>query len=531
MKDFVKLYTELDKTTSQNAKVLALAKYFSNTNISDQDKLWTVALFSHRRPPRAVNSTKIREWSAELAGLPLWLFEETYHIVGDLAETIALVSPNTTQEYQYSLSERISHLNHLKTLVQTEEQKQLLFSYWLEMNKEERFLFNKLLTGGFRVGISQNLIIKALAQSLSKADNEIALMLTGDWSPDKSTWDQLMISSYAENAISKPFPFYLAYALDKPLDELGNVNEWAAEYKWDGIRGQIIIRNNQVFIWSRGEELVTERFPEFQVLSKLEQNIVLDGEIVVMHEAIPSNFNQLQTRIGRKSLSKKLLAETPVKLIAYDLLELDGEDLRSYSYEHRRNLLKEVYEGLKHYNVIKLSEIFTYNDWNKFSSIRDHAANVNAEGIMLKKKSSTYQVGRKKGDWYKWKLDPYTVDAVMIYANRGHGRRANLYTDFTFAIYDADRKLVPFAKAYSGLTDAEFNEVTTWVKNNTIEKFGPVCSVKAALVFELAFEGIALSNRHKSGIALRFPRIKTWRKDKPIDEIDTVENLKKLIKI
>ena len=516
-------------TTSQNRKVEILVDYFSDDVITETDKLWTVALFSHRRPPRAVTTTKIREWCAEIANLPLWLFEDTYHIVGDLAETIALVLPTGINTFRKSLSERIGQLKELKKVNDPARQKELLITYWSEMGKEELFLFNKLLTGGFRVGISQNIIVKALAQYLGKPENEVAHDLMGKWTPDTHSWPDLFFNTINDNNISKPYPFYLAYPLDKEILELGDASEWVAEYKWDGIRGQIIIRNGKIFVWSRGEELMTDKFPEFSILTNYVSDIVLDGEILVMKNGKPSSFNEMQTRIGRKNITKKILEEFPVKFIAYDVLEYEGEDIRNFSYMYRRQKLTEICTVLHLSDKIHISEYHEDSSWDKFAEWREQSSLKCAEGLMLKRKDSPYQAGRKKGEWFKWKIDPYTIDAVMIYAQRGHGRRANLFTDFTFAIYDNQGILVPFTKAYSGLTDEEFREVTTWVKANTIERFGPVCSVSPQLVFELAFEGIAYSKRHKSGVALRFPRIKSWRKDKPVSQIDTLETLKALI--
>jgi DNA ligase-1 len=532
MINFVKLFKSLDQTTSQNAKIAALVSYFEDNTVTDLDKLWTVAIFSHRRPPRAVNTTLLRQWSSEISGYPLWLFEETYHIVGDLAETIALLGMDTNMSYQTSLSERIHQLKELKKVKDVEAQKSILSNYWAEMDKDERFLFNKLLTGGFRVGISQSLVAKALAKTLEKDEGYIANRLMGNWTPNNTSWEELLLTENSGTFISKPYPFYLAYALDKDLNVLGDSRDWAAEYKWDGIRSQIIVRDHHVFVWTRGEELVTEKFPEFESFKTYEKNIVIDGEIVILKsDNTLGTFNDLQTRIGRKNVSKTTLIDSPIGMIAYDLLEYDGEDIRGMSYEERRNILRQVVSDLSSTGKILFSESFVFDSWEDVRALRAGALEKGAEGLMLKLQKSEYKSGRKVGEWYKWKLDPYTVDAVMTYAQRGHGRRANLFTDFTFAVPNQEGILVTFTKAYSGLTDVEFKEITSWIKNNTIERFGPVSSVKPELVFEIAFEGIALSKRHKSGIALRFPRIKLWRRDKKVEEIDTLQTLVDMIKI
>lgn len=527
MKNFVQLFKQVDQTTKTNAKIEALVEYFLRSE--DEDKMWAMALFSHKRPRRTINTTLIREWAAEASGLPLWLFEESYHIVGDLAEAIALVLPDHEHSSDNSLSDWIRAIIDQRDK-EEEDKKTFVLDAWKSLNRDERFLFNKLITGGFRIGVSQKLMIRALAKAIDMDEKIVAHRLMGDWSPLDTTFEQLLFEENPLDTISRPYPFYLAYALEEEPGKLGPIHQWYAERKWDGIRGQIIVRNKELFVWSRGEDLVTDKFPEFQkLLTMPEDDFVLDGEIICYKEGQILPFNQLQTRIGRKNVAKKHLTESPVVMIAYDILEYKGEDLRGLPLHERRELLVEVVKELKPSGVMLLSQLVPFRKWADLIEEREISREYHAEGLMLKRKDSTYQVGRKRGDWWKWKVDPMTVDAVMIYAQRGHGRRANLYTDFTFAVYDEEGKLVPFTKAYSGLTDAEFREISTWVRKNTLERFGPVCSVPPTHVFELAFEGIAPSSRHKSGIALRFPRIKRWRKDKPVEEIDTLENLRKLL--
>jgi len=329
---------------------------------------------------------------------------------------------------------------------------------------------------------------------------------------------------------SKPYPFYLAYALEEEPDSLGEPQQWQAEWKWDGIRGQLIKRNNELFVWSRGEELMTDKFPEYHVLKDLlPDGIVLDGEIIPSIEKKPLPFALLQTRIGRKNITKKQLQETPITFFAYDLIEYEGKDYRGLPLQSRRETLEKIV-ALTDYPGLIISPVIEFTEWRQLAGIRSSSRNMGAEGLMLKRKDAIYQAGRKRGDWWKWKIDPLVIDCVMIYAQKGHGRRSNLYTDYTFAVKDGD-KLVSFTKAYSGLTDKEFAEVDNFVKRNSIEKFGPVRTVKPELVFEIAFEGIAASARHKSGVALRFPRINRWRKDKKPDDINTLEDLKKMLEL
>lgn len=530
MKAFVRLYKRIDETTSTNEKVAALVDYF-HSDVSDKDKLWTIALFTHRKPPRSITTTQLRTWAATISKIPEWLFEETYQLVGDLAETIALVLPKVEKSHDgnLSLNSMIQSLLKVKQLTE-EEKKEWTTRMWLDLTTDERFLFNKLITGGFRLGISQNLLTKALATYLEEDESRIAHKLMGNWSPEDTDFSTLLRQDMQHADISKPYPFFLAYAIEMPLEDLGPANEWIVEHKWDGIRGQLIKRQGQLFVWSRGEELVTDKYPEFKKLTEIQvDNYVLDGEILGFKEGIPLPFNDLQTRIGRKNISSKMLSEKPVVFMAYDLLEFEGEDIRQLNYESRRNRLDLLLQRLGDVSVLKKSPSYHLVEWDQAIKLREDAKSFQAEGLMLKQLSSAYQTGRKKGGWWKWKIDPLTVDAVLIYAQRGHGRRASLFTDFTFAVRGGGGTLLPFAKAYSGLTDEEFKEVTNYVRTNTVEKFGPVVSVVPSLVFEIAFEGIALSPRHKSGVALRFPRIKRWRKDKSIAEINHIDDLMALL--
>ncbi|QBF32437.1 ATP-dependent DNA ligase [Thalassococcus sp. S3] len=528
MKDFAALFTRIDQSTKTNVKVAALADYFRTA--PDDDKLWTIALFSGRRPKRAVTTTRLREWAAERAGYPLWLFEEAYPIVGDLAETIALFLPPPSSESDLGLTHWIMQLRGLSHLSDEERQKEVLAA-WDQLDTVDRFLFNKLITGGFRIGISQKLMTRALAQATDKPEAELAHRLMGNWTPDDVTFHSLIEAEDAGADASRPYPFYLAYGLEDPPDSLGAPQDWRAEWKWDGIRGQLILRDNQHFVWSRGEELMTDRFPELaRARDFLPNGTVIDGEIAAWDGTAPLPFNALQKRIGRKTVPKKLLTEAPVALLAYDLLEADGTDQRDRPFAERRARLEGMLGDLPADAPVHLSPQLAFDDWGALAAIRETARDAKAEGLMLKRADSPYLSGRKKGDWWKWKLDPLTIDAVMIYAQQGHGRRANLFTDFTFAVWQGN-DLVPFTKAYSGLTDAEFRKITSWVRKNTLQRFGPVRQVTPEHVFEIAFEGIHESPRHKSGVALRFPRMSRWREDKPVQEANSLDDLKEMLRV
>jgi len=565
MRNFALLIKALDSTNKTNIKVQALTDYFLNA--SDTDKVWTIAILSHRRPPRPVNTMVLREWASDLAKIPLWLFEESYHIVGDLAETIALVIPTAEESSKKNLTLFLQEMIALKKKSE-EDKKAYLYENWKVLNYYERFVFTKLITGGFRIGVSQKLMTRALAKATEIDEDILAYKLMGNWDPNTISFEQLVLEENESDYLSKPYPFYLAYALEDAPGELGDVSDWSAEHKWDGIRSQVILRNNELFVWSRGEELVTNKYPEFEkFIGVIPNGTVIDGEILPFPKGSIGTFNDLQTRIGRKTVSAALLKKVPVILKAYDLLEWEGNDIRKLAFIERRHLLEKMFHTValnvvensvvistpfNHQNSdaeqnhsvvterslsdipLHLSETIQFCNWQEVAEERERSREKHSEGLMLKRKDSPYLVGRKKGDWWKWKVDPLTIDAVLTYAMRGHGRRSNLFTDYTFALWREDdngeKELVTFAKAYSGLTDAEFRKLDAWIKKNTLERFGPVRSVTPHHVFEIAFEGIALSKRHKSGIATRFPRMLRWRKDKNIQEANSLDDLKALIR-
>ena len=528
MKDFVALFTALDQTTRTSGKIAALADYLRIA--PEADRLWTVALLSGRRPRRSITTTKLRLWAAAAAGIPSWLFETCYPVVGDLSETIALILPAPQERIEKGLSDWIADLRALDG--QDEAQRRsFVLRAWNGLPPTERFVFNKLITGGWRMGVSQKLMTRALAQATGIDADELTHRLMGEWSPDTVTWHGLITAPDPQAALSRPYPFALAHQLDTNPEALGPVSDWLAEDKWDGIRGQLIKRGGGHHLWSRGEELMTDRFPEVaRIAGALPDGTVLDGEVLAWDygAARPLGFAKLQPRIGRKTVPKRLLAEAPALIMAYDLLEWRGDDLRARPFGQRRALLTDLLRELPDTVPLRLSPAIAADDWAGLATVRAKARDRGAEGLMLKRLSAPYHAGRRRGDMWKWKLDPLTIDAVMIYAQAGSGRRATLYTDFTFAVRDG-AGFVPFTKAYSGLTDAEFREITKWVRAHTTERFGPVRAVRPELVFEIAFEGIQASPRHKSGVALRFPRMLRWRRDKPVSEAASLDELKVML--
>jgi DNA ligase-1 len=535
MRRFAALYRALDETTKTSRKTEALRLYF--TEAPEADRLWTVALLSGRRPKRTVTATRLAEWAAERAGLPLWLFDESRAVAGDLAETIHLILPPAAAPQDRALAAWIAELKGLAALEEPLRRASILAA-WDTLEGTERFVFNKLITGSFRVGVSQRLMTRALGQATGIPEAELAHRIMGGWAPETTSWQALIEAPDPSADLSRPYPFCLAHGVEGPPEAaLGPAAEFAAEWKWDGIRGQLVLRGGEHHLWSRGEELITDRFPEIaRAMDVLPPDLaraglVIDGEVLAWDAEAgrPMPFARLQRRIGRKTVPKALLREAPAILYAYDLLEHDGADIRARPWGERRALLEGLLGGLPAEAPLLLSPLVAVDDWDGLARMRAGAREAGAEGLMLKRRASPYHVGRKRGDWWKWKLDPLTIDAVMVYAQAGSGRRANLYTDFTFAVWKGD-ELIPFTKAYSGLTDAEFRRMTHWVRRNTLARFGPVRQVPAEHVFEIGFEGIQQSPRHKSGVALRFPRMLRWRHDKRPQEADTHAHLLEMLR-
>lgn len=527
MRRFSQLIQELEHSNKTNDKIAALIDYFNQAN--PLDKPYVIAMFTGKRPKRPVNTNLIKQWAIGLSHIPEWLFTESYHTVGDLSETVALVLPPATNQ----IEDKPLHqwIDELSALAQkTDEEKEAYVTdVWNGLTTHERFVFNKLIAGNFRIGVSNKMLVNALAKLSNQENTKIMHAIMGKWKPSEITYDDLLNGTHVDTDNSWPYPFCLAYPLENEPESLGSPDLWQAEWKWDGIRGQIVKRNGELYIWSRGEELVTEQFPELHALkNELPDGTVLDGEILAIKDGQVLAFSTLQQRLNRKTISKSQLDDAPIGFFCYDLLECNGLDIRNEPLNLRRPKLEGVISKLSGEVNILLSPIVNFKTWDELADLRATARDLNSEGIMLKHTASVFHAGRKRGDWWKWKINPYTVDTVMIYAQKGSGRRANFYTDYTFAVKDGE-KLITVAKAYSGLTDKEIKEVNRFVNKNAIEKFGPVRTVKPELVFEIAFEGIAESKRHKAGLALRFPRIARWRKDKKADEINTLDDLKALL--
>ena len=527
MKQFAALYDTIDATTATSAKVDALVAYFREA--PPADAAWAIAFLTGRRPKRVVRAPDLRAWAARFAGIPEWLFEECHAQAGDLAETISLLLPDNDQvdnaPFAWWVEQRMLALAGTDADVQRDG----LRDAWQRLNGTSRFLYNKLLTGAFRVGVSDGLVVRALASVSGLGTETIAHRMMGQWEPTPEWFAGLVGTETTDADWSRPYPFFLAYPLEQPLEALGDVHDWQVEWKWDGIRAQIVRRRGRTFLWSRGEELLTGRFPEIEQAAEwLPDGTVLDGELLAWRDGRPLPFSELQRRIGRKTVGKKLLADVPCHLLVYDCLEAGGNDMRQQPITTRRAAAISIISALPAGAPFSTSPLLEPASWDDVVAARGGSRDAVAEGLMLKRRESPYGVGRRTGDWWKWKVAPLTVDAVLVYAQSGSGRRAGLYTDYTFAVWDGDA-LVPFAKAYSGLTDAEIRQVDAFVRRNTIEKFGPVRTVKPELVFELAFEGIQESKRHKSGIAVRFPRILRRRTDKPASEADSLDTVRALL--
>jgi DNA ligase 1 len=569
MKRFADLYDAIDRTTSTNAKVAALVAYLRDA--PPADAAWALFFLTGRRLKRLLPTRLMHEWTLGITDLPEWLVHESYSIVGDFAEAIALLidrrvqkdppygsrpgpdtrrpgpsGPGATARLPFGdpdplpfeaevegvtladwLEQRILPLRE----VSDEERRVRVITWWSRLERREVFLLNKLLTGEFRVGVSHTLVVRALAHVASLPTAVVEHRLMGHWEPSAAAFSSFIAPEGPEDDPSRPYPFCLASPLESEVATLGPRDEWLAEWKWDGIRAQLIYRQGQVFLWSRGEELITERFPEIAAdAARLPDGTVLDGEILAFEEGMPRPFADLQHRIGRDRRVRETAVDVPVVFLAYDVLEDAGVDVRDKPLGHRRNRLiallqADLQVGLR---TLRISEEVTGATWDDLATQRATSRGRHVEGLMLKRWSSPYRPGRKRGDWWKWKIDPFTMDAVLIYAQPGSGRRASLFTDYTFGVWDGD-ELVPVAKAYSGLSDQEIDEVDRWVRRHTTERFGPVSAVEPVHVFELGFERIARSTRHKSGVAVRFPRILRWRRDKTPKDADTLDTLRRML--
>jgi DNA ligase 1 len=544
MQQFALLYDEIDRTTSTKAKVAAMRAYFKTA--PPADAAWAVFFLTGRRLKRLVPSAAIRDWTLAATGLAEWILGECYSVVGDGAETAALIldqlpstpvrgtgAPGITEE-NLSLSQWLEQRVLLLRTQDPATQQARATEWFRELDRLQRFILLKLLTGELRVGVSQTLVVRALAEAAALDTTVIAARLMGEWSPTAAWYTSVLSAERSDDDRSRPYPFFLAAPLEDDPSALGDVSAWLVEWKWDGIRAQLIRRAATVHLWSRGEELITHRFPEIAAAaSRLPEGTVLDGEVLAFRDARPMPFSALQQRIGRQKQVAQLARTVPVVFMAYDVLELGGEGVRTRTLSDRRAMLERLLAGpetdaTRAAGVLRVSPAVSAASWDDLAKLREGSRERGVEGMMIKRLDSQYGVGRKRADWWKWKIDPFTVDAVLIYAQPGSGRRASLLTDYTFGVWDSG-ELVPFAKAYSGLSNEEIAELDRWIRRHTRERFGPVRHVEPVHVFELGFEGIARSTRHRSGIAVRFPRMLHWRKDKPAAEADTLETVKKML--
>ena len=527
MKRFAQLCTEWEHTSSIHDKRDALVRYFREAR--EEDKLWAIALLTGNRPKRLLALPVLKDWAAEMAGIPLWLLEASAQTIGDQAETLALAVPPAKEESNFSLSHWISFVRQIGSL--SPEALQLAIqTAWDQLGCEERYLLNKLLSGGFRLTVPQQILVSALATYSELGENILAHRLTNPWDPEEMAFSQFIQDGQPLENVSKPYPFFLAFPLEEdPEPSLGDSSNWIAEWKWDGLRSQMIVRQSRLFIWSRSGELVTGKFPELHAAPDfLPDGTVLDGEILPYKDGAVAPFSMLHARLSRKSLTRAALVEMPVVFMAFDLLEFGGKDLRALPLFQRRQQLEQLMARIDPGSRIFVSESLPFSDWSALQMLRQQARKHACNGIVLKRKTSVYLEGRRKGDWWKWKTEALAIHAVLIYVQQEQDRMGEQQMECTFAVWE-DRRLAPIAKTGAGLTGIEREEISAFVRQNTLERFGPVRSVKPELVFEIAFEGIQLSTRHKSGILLRSPVIRRWHKDKSARMANTLEDLKKYI--
>ncbi|MGB3312339.1 MAG: ATP-dependent DNA ligase [Nodosilinea sp.] len=548
MQRFTQLFQDIDATTSTNEKVRSLQAYFQAAELAD--KVWALYLLLGKTRRRTVTSRVLRDVFLQISDIPEWLFKDCYAQVGDSAEVIALLlrdvdlsacrgaaccapTPDPAENQPHPASIPLHQwmeevIPMVKAMNTDDERRDLIVSWWATLDNTEIFVLNKVLTGAFRVGASAKLVIKGLAAATGIPEPVLTHRLMGDFTPTVEFYTSLTSEEATQNAPSQPYPFFLATSLDEAKFQVEDFERWRAEWKWDGIRAQVIKRDDQVFVWSRGEDLVTAQFPEIEaMMATFPNGIVMDGEILCWQDGRPLSFNHLQKRLGRKKVSKKVMEQNPVHFIAYDLLEYGSVDIREKTWGDRTQSLSTLLAVHTAPNLHQSSS-FEFHSFAELAELRENSRQQGAEGLVVKAIDSPYLVGRKRGYWWKYKVDPMSLDAVLIYAQAGSGKRANLFTDYTFALWQGEN-LVPFAKAYSGLDNAEIDKLDKWIRRHTTERFGPVRSVEPIHVFEIGFEGIAESTRHKSGISVRFPRILRWRTDKPAAEADTLESAQALL--
>ncbi|WP_374028962.1 ATP-dependent DNA ligase [Bdellovibrio bacteriovorus] len=534
MKAFAKLFDDLDSTTSTNEKVEALKKYFANAD--PEDSMWTILVLTGRLSKRILTGRNLVQMFLNSTQYPAWLFDESYDHVGDTAETLSLLahSLNLCREISSRSDKSLTtwmekEIPALAKLENENLQAEILLKWWRQLTYQEVFILNKLITGAFRVGVSEKLVIRAVAEVYQISTDQVAHRLTGNIQAGAETFQKLVSTEATEITYSQPYPFCLAHPWNERSEKDFVPENWCIEWKYDGIRAQVIRREDKVWIWSRGEEQITHSFPDLaEIFMRLPEGTVLDGEILIYKNGAIFPFQDLQKRLGRKKVAATLLEEKPAGFFAYDCLEFKGKDIRPEPLRERKKFLLKIIESLDDQRV-RFSPLVTVSSLAELDDLRRQAREKEAEGLMIKLWDGTYSVGRKTGNWWKYKVDPLTLDAVLLYAQSGTGRRSNLYTDYTFALWNDKEELIPFAKAYSGLEQSEIDELDAWIRRHTKEKFGPVRAVEPTHVFEIGFEGISLSTRHKSGIAVRFPRILRWRRDKKPEDADTLETANELL--
>jgi len=526
MRRFAALYEAIDATTSTNAKVAAMVAYFSEA--PPTDAAWAVFFLTGRRLKRLVPYAAINDWVLAATGLEAWLLGECYAVVGDGAETAALVLDQIAVETREDVplaewvETRILPLREMDPATQQSR----VSTWWAPLDRSQRFMLLKILTGELRVGVSQTLVVRAVAQAAGLPATTVAARIMGDWAPTGDWFRSLLSHEHTDEDRSRPYPFFLASPLEDSVESLGTRDAWLVEFKWDGIRAQLVRRAGNVHLWSRGEELITHRFPEIAAAAtRLPDGTVLDGEVLAFRDDRPLPFSALQQRIGRQKQVAQMVRAVPVVFMTYDVLEDESVDVRARPLDERRRLVEARVASA---GVLRVSQTVTAATWDELAAIRLQSRTLGVEGLMLKRRSSPYRVGRKRGDWWKWKIDPYTIDAVLIYAQPGSGKRASLLTDYTFGVWD-NGELVPIAKAYSGLSNEEIADLDKWIRRHTRERFGPVRHVDPVHVFELGFEGIAASSRHRAGIAVRFPRMLRWRTDKKAEDADTLAHVRTIL--
>lgn len=542
MNRFAQLLDRLTYEHGRNNKIRLMTDYFRHT--PDPERGYALAALTGSLTFQHAKGGLIRALIAECTD-PV-LFGLSYDYVGDLSETVALMWPADPSQKPNAIPSLSDVVTGLSTMGKSQLPAQL--ARWLDaLDETGRWALLKLVTGALRIGVSARLAKTAAAALGSKDVTEIELIWSGLAPPylDLFAWLEGKADAPSTNDPAPFRPAMLAHAIEQPDFEKLDAKDFSAEWKWDGIRVQAAAGTNEkgervARLYSRTGEDISESFPD--LIESLRFDGAIDGELLIVRNGRVQSFNVLQQRLNRKTVTPKLLNEFPAHLRAYDLLFENGEDLREKGFMERRARLEKFIAGLDDPRV-DVSQLVPFSTWDELTAGRSDPASAGAgddadavEGVMLKRRDAPYVPGRPKGPWWKWKRDPFTVDAVLMYAQRGHGKRSSYYSDYTFGVWtkgEAGDKLVPVGKAYFGFTDEELLQIDRFVRRHTTERFGPVREVThdadTGLVLEVAFEGLQRSTRHKSGLAMRFPRISRLRWDKPPREADRLETLEKLL--